>query len=42
MIQSSHSTLGKALIFLGTMIYGANIFLIGQMYNLGGTYYEAF
>jgi uncharacterized membrane protein len=24
------------------MIYGANIFLIGQMYNLGGTYYEAF
>jgi len=31
----------QSLIFLGTMFYGASIILLGQTYNLGGTFSEA-
>lgn len=32
---------GHALALLGSILYGASIFLIGQTYNLGGTFPEA-
>jgi uncharacterized membrane protein len=32
--ESRFSTLGDAVIFLGTMLYGAAVFLIGQVYNI--------
>lgn len=31
----------QALMFLGSMFYGASIMLLGQTYNLGGTFAEA-
>ena len=33
---------GRALIYLGTLIFGAGIFLIGQMFNFGGHFSQAF
>ncbi len=33
---------GKSLIYLGCLIYGAGIFLVGQMFNLGGNFQDAF
>ncbi|AET69416.1 putative membrane protein [Desulfosporosinus orientis DSM 765] len=33
---------GRSLIYLGTLVYGAGIFLIGQMYNFGGDFATAF
>lgn len=33
---------GHALTLLGSLSYGASIFLIGQIYNVGGTFYGAF
>ncbi|MDR3585903.1 MAG: DUF2157 domain-containing protein [Desulfosporosinus sp.] len=33
---------GRSLIYLGTLVYGAGIFLIGQMYNFGGEFPTAF
>jgi len=33
---------GRSLIYLGTLVYGAGIFLIGQMYNFGGDFPTAF
>ncbi len=33
---------GRSLIYLGCLIYGAGIFLIGQMFNLGGGFQDAF
>ena len=33
---------GQALILLGSLLYGASIFLLGQVYNLGGTFADAF
>lgn len=33
---------GQALFLLGSMLYGASIFLLGQIYNLGGTFADAF
>ncbi|KLU65634.1 hypothetical protein DEAC_c22640 [Desulfosporosinus acididurans] len=33
---------GRSLIYLGTLVYGAGIFLIGQMYNFGGDFSGAF
>ncbi|MDR3600745.1 MAG: DUF2157 domain-containing protein [Desulfosporosinus sp.] len=33
---------GRSFIYLGTLVYGAGIFLIGQMYNLGGDFPTAF
>ncbi len=32
---------GQALFLLGSMLYGASIFLLGQIYNLGGTFASA-
>lgn len=32
--RAGYEKIGKALIFLGTLIYGAGIFLIGQMFNI--------
>lgn len=32
---------GQALMLLGSMFYGASIFLLGQIYNLGGSFSEA-
>lgn len=33
---------GRSLIYLGALIYGAGIFLVGQMFNLGGNFSGAF
>lgn len=33
---------GRSLIYLGTLVYGAGIFLIGQMFNFGGSFATAF
>lgn len=33
---------GKSLIYIGVLIYGAGIFLVGQMFNLGGDFSTAF
>lgn len=33
---------GRSLIYLGALIYGAGIFLVGQMFNLGGNFANAF
>ena len=33
---------GRSMIYLGTLVYGAGIFLIGQMYNFGGDFPTAF
>lgn len=30
----SHPALGGALLFLGTLFYGASVFLVGQMFNI--------
>ncbi|MBC7503762.1 DUF2157 domain-containing protein [Candidatus Gracilibacteria bacterium] len=40
--QSTHyPKTGQALFLLGSMLYGASIFLLGQTYNLGGTFASA-
>jgi uncharacterized membrane protein len=33
-VRGSHPNIGHACIFLGTILYGASIFLVGQMYNV--------
>lgn len=33
---------GRSLIYLGVLVYGAGIFLVGQMFNLGGDFSSAF
>jgi uncharacterized membrane protein len=33
---------GRSLIYLGALVYGAGIFLIGQMFNFGGDFATAF
>ncbi len=33
---------GRSLIYLGVLTYGAGIFLIGQIFNLGGNFSNAF
>jgi len=33
---------GRSFLYLGTLVYGAGIFLIGQMFNLGGNFAIAF
>lgn len=38
----NYEKIWQAVIFLGALIYGANIFLIWQIYNAGWTYSEAF
>lgn len=32
---------GQALMLLGSLLYGASIMLLGQIYNLGGTFASA-
>lgn len=41
MIQREYPRLGAALLIISWLIYWANIFLIGQIYNLGGAFYQA-
>lgn len=41
-LQESLPKTGRSLLYLGTLIYGAGIFLIGQMFNFGGNFSAAF
>ena len=40
-IHTSYSKTGQALMLLGSLLYGASILLLGQIYNLGGTFASA-
>ena len=42
MISETIPKTGRSLIYLGTLVYGAGIFLIGQMYHFGGDFPTAF
>lgn len=42
MLSENNPKTGRSLIYLGTLVYGAGIFLIGQMYNFGGEFPTAF
>jgi len=42
MLSENYLKTGRSLIYLGTLVYGAGIFLIGQMYNFGGEFPTAF
>ena len=42
MLTENNPRTGRSLIYLGTLVYGAGIFLIGQMYNFGGEFPTAF
>ncbi|SPF52727.1 putative membrane protein [Candidatus Desulfosporosinus infrequens] len=42
MFSESYPKTGRSLIYLGMLVYGAGIFLIGQMYNFGGEFPTAF
>ena len=42
LFSGSYPKTGRSLIYLGTLVYGAGIFLIGQMYNFGGEFPTAF
>jgi uncharacterized membrane protein len=33
-VRGTHPNIGHACIFLGTILYGASLFLVGQMYNV--------
>lgn len=41
-LSENNPRTGRSLIYLGTLVYGAGIFLIGQMYNFGGDFPAAF
>jgi len=41
-LSENNPRTGRSLIYLGTLVYGAGIFLIGQMYNFGGDFPTAF
>ncbi|MGC7870566.1 DUF2157 domain-containing protein [Desulfosporosinus sp. SYSU MS00001] len=41
-VTDQYPKTGRSLIYLGTLVYGAGIFLIGQMYNFGGDFSGAF
>jgi uncharacterized membrane protein len=41
-IRNSYPVLGHGLIFLGSLLYGANIGLFSQIFHLQGTFYQAF
>lgn len=41
-LSENNPKTGRSFIYLGTMVYGAGIFLIGQMYNFGGEFPTAF
>lgn len=34
--KRTYTAVGKALVFLGSLLFGASIFLIGQMYHISG------
>lgn len=40
--QGTYVKTWYALVLLGALVFGANIFLLGQIYNVGWTYYDAF
>lgn len=40
--EEDNIKISKAFLYLGVLIYGAGIFLIGQMFQLGGTLANAF
>ncbi len=42
MLSEENPKTGRSFIYLGTLVYGAGIFLIGQMYNFGGEFPTAF
>ena len=42
MLSENNPKTGRSFIYLGTLVYGAGIFLIGQMYNFGGGFPTAF
>ncbi len=42
MLSENNPKTGRSFIYLGTLVYGAGIFLIGQMYNFGGDFPTAF
>ncbi|TGE39027.1 DUF2157 domain-containing protein [Desulfosporosinus fructosivorans] len=42
MVSENNPKTGRSFIYLGTLVYGAGIFLIGQMYNFGGEFPTAF
>lgn len=42
LLTESYPKTGRSLIYLGTLVYGAGIFLIGQMFNFGGSFSTAF
>jgi len=42
MLSENNPKTGRSIIYLGTLVYGAGIFLIGQMYNFGGDFPTAF
>lgn len=41
-ISEKYPKTGKSLIYLGMLVYGAGIFLMGQIFNLGGNFSNAF
>lgn len=41
-LEASSPKTSRSLYYLGILIFGAGIFLIGQMFNIGGDYYQAF
>ena len=42
LLEENYPKTGRSFIYLGTLVYGAGIFLIGQMYNFGGEFPTAF
>jgi uncharacterized membrane protein len=42
LLSETNPKTGRSFIYLGTLVYGAGIFLIGQMYNFGGDFPTAF
>ena len=42
LLSENNPKTGRSFIYLGTLVYGAGIFLIGQMYNFGGDFPTAF
>ncbi|ODA39354.1 DUF2157 domain-containing protein [Desulfosporosinus sp. BG] len=42
LLTENYPKTARSLIYLGTLVYGAGIFLIGQMYNFGGEFPTAF
>lgn len=42
LLSETNPKTSRSFIYLGTLVYGAGIFLIGQMYNFGGDFPTAF